>query len=112
MWGALLAPSAVLTAAHCPIRVSIRIGNQDQENLTQPGCEIIDVEDFLIFPRYIYDLEFVSLNDYTVAILAVDSSNEVIPFLASSELDFFSTQKLRPTCFGRIFRFGHPSPVL
>ena len=50
--GTLIAPNVVLSAAHCFTPAAVTIGCQDLLNLTQPGCEIIDVEEHFLFPGY------------------------------------------------------------
>ena len=109
--GTLIAPNVVLSAAHCSTPVFVTIGCQDQDDLTQSGCETIDVQEHFVFPEFSLT-GFGAKNDFSVTILVEESSNEIIPYLASSELELAATQKLRVIGFGRTFDLGPFSPVL
>ena len=46
--GTLVAPNVILSATHCLTPTAVATGSQDLLKLTQPRCEIIDVEEHFV----------------------------------------------------------------
>ena len=109
--GTLIAPTVVLTAAHCGFAPVVTVGCQNQADLSTPGCELIQGLSVTISPNYT-DTGFGLSNDFSVLVLFTPSTNKPMGFLPSAEMQFEVGQLFTVVGFGRKYVNGPLSPIL
>ena len=103
--GTLIAPTVVLTAAHCGFAPVVTVGCQNQANISTPGCELIQGLSVMISPNYT-DTGFGVSNDFSVLVLMTPSTNKPMDFLPSAEMQFEAGQLFTVIGFGRKYVRG------